>query len=43
MNKTAFEEKALHPKFIKETSNVHDEKNSWLWLWKGYLKKETEG
>ena len=29
--------------FIKETSDVRDNKNSWLWLRKGYLKKETEG
>ena len=42
-HKTAFEEKTLQSKFIKETRNVHDELNSWLWLRKGYLKKETEG
>ena len=42
-HKAAFEEKTLHSKFIKETSDVRDNKNSWLWLRKGYLKKETEG
>ena len=42
-HKTAFEEKILHSKFVKETRNVRDEKNSLLWLRKGYLKKETEG
>ena len=42
-HKAAFEEKTLHSKFIKETSDVRDKKNSWLWLRKGYLKKETEG
>ena len=41
-HKTAFAEKTLHPKFIKKTRNVRDEKNSSLLLRKGYLEKETE-
>ena len=29
--------------FFKETKEVRDDKDSWLWLQKGVLKKETEG
>ncbi len=29
--------------FFKETASVRDEKESWLWIKDGYLKKETEG
>ena len=33
----------LHSAFCRETEKVKDVNNSWLWLKKGYLKKETEG
>ena len=35
--------KPLHSAFLRETQEVRDEANSWLWVQKGYLKKETEG
>ena len=35
--------KPLHSAFFRETEEVRDEDNSWLWVKKGYLKKETEG
>ena len=35
--------KPLHSAFLRETEEVRDEDNSWLWVKKGYLKKETEG
>ena len=34
--------KSLHSAFLRETE-VRDDDNSWLWVKKGYLKKETEG
>ena len=34
--------KPLHSAFLRETQEVRDEANSWLWVQKGYLKKETE-
>ena len=27
----------------ERSEEVRDDKNSWLWMKKGYLKKETEG
>ena len=41
--KANFDEKKLHSMFFKETKEVRDDKDSWLWLQKGVLKKETEG
>ena len=41
--KANFDEKKLHSVFFKETKEVRDDKDSWLWLQKGVLKKETEG
>ena len=35
--------KPLHSAFLRETQEVRDEANSWLWVQKGLLKKETEG
>eukprot|EP00795_Rhopilema_esculentum_P013890 gene13890-biopygen3805 len=35
--------KSLHSAFLRETEEVRDDDNSWLWVKKGYLKKETEG
>ena len=35
--------KPLHSTFLRQTEEVRDEDNSWLWVKKGYLKKETEG
>ena len=35
--------KPLHSAFLRETQEVRDEANSWLWVQKGFLKKETEG
>ena len=35
--------KSLHSVFFRETEEGRDENNSWLWVKKGYLKKETEG
>ena len=29
--------------FVRGTEEVRDDNNSWLWVKKGYLKKETEG
>ena len=33
----------MHPAFMGGTEEVRDHNNSWLWMKKGYLKKETEG
>ena len=41
--KANFDEKKLYSVFFKETKEVRDDKDSWLWLQKGVLKKETEG
>ena len=38
-----FEEKELHGQFERGTKEVEDQKGNWLWLNKGYLKKETKG
>ena len=35
--------KPLHSAFLRETEEVRDEDNRWLWIKKGYLKKETAG
>ena len=37
-----WKEKQLHGKFIRETEEVRSEE-TWGWIRKGYLKKETEG
>ncbi|XP_077972208.1 uncharacterized protein LOC144427222 [Styela clava] len=37
-----WKEKPLHGKYLRETKNIMVE-DSWNWLKKGYLKKETEG
>ena len=42
-HKLQFEEKKLHSVFFRETKGVRDEKDTWLCLKKGVLKKETEG
>ena len=34
--------KKLHGKFVRETEEVRS-KETWGWIRKGYLKKETEG
>ena len=36
-----WKEKQLHVKFIRETEEVRSEE-TWGWIMKGYLKKETE-
>ena len=41
--KANFDERKLHSAFFKETKEVRGDKDSWLWLQKGVLKKETEG
>ena len=41
--KANFEGKKLHSVFFKETKEVRDDKDSWRWLQKGALEKETEG
>ena len=38
-----YHKKPLHSAFFRETEEGRDEDNSWLWVKKGYLKKETEG
>ena len=35
-------EKALHGKLVRDTEDVRSEE-SWSWIRKGFLKKETEG
>ena len=37
-----WKEKQLHGKFVRETEEVRSEE-TWGWITKGYLKKETEG
>ena len=37
-----WKEKQLHGKFVRETEEVRSEE-TWGWIRKGYLKKETEG
>ena len=41
--KASFEETKLHAVLFEETKEIRDEKDIWLWLRKGVLKKETEG
>ena len=41
IKKTA--QKRMHSAFLRGTDEVRDDSNSWLWMKKGYLKKETEG
>ena len=33
----------MHSAFMRGIEEVRDYNNSWLWMKKGYLKKETEG
>ena len=33
----------MHSTFMRGTEEARDANNSWLWMEKGYLKKETEG
>ena len=40
--KRQYKEKALHSQFERTTEEIKD-KDSWNWLKKGTLKKETEG
>ena len=35
--------KALHSTFWKTTKQIRDDEESWLWLKRGSLKKETKG
>ena len=42
-HKLPFEEKKLHSVFFRETNDVRNERDTWLWQKKGVLKKETEG
>ena len=35
-------QKRRHSAFMRGTEEVRDDNNSWLWMKKGYLKKETE-
>ena len=41
--KDSYEGKNLHSALFKKSQECRDNKDSWLWLKKGYLKKETEG
>ena len=41
--KNTYLAKDLHPVYEKNTKEIKDEETSWLWLKKGFLKKETEG
>ena len=38
-----YESKNLHGAFERKTKEIKDSVESWTWLKKGYLKKETEG
>ena len=40
--KEEWKEKVLHGKFVRDTEEVRDVE-TWAWMRKGYLKKETEG
>ena len=42
-HKEKYAMKRMHPAFMRRTEEVRDDNSSWLWLQKGYLKKETEG
>ena len=42
-HKVQFVEKKLYSVFFRETKGVRGEKDTWLWLKKGLLKKESEG
>ena len=41
MKDLQWKEKQVHDKFATETKEVRSEE-AWAWIWKGYLKKETE-
>ena len=41
--KENYAKKRMHSAFMRHTEEVRDGINSWLWMNKGYLKKETEG
>ena len=33
----------MHSAFMRDAEKVREGNKSWLWMKKGYLKKETEG
>ena len=41
--KENYAQKRKHSAFMRGTEEVRDDNNSWLWMKKGYLKKETVG
>lgn len=41
--KKAYEGKKLHSALDRECREIRDNNDSWVWLKKGYMKKETEG
>ena len=41
--KESYALKRMHSPFMRCTEEVRDDSNSWLWMKKGYLKKETQG
>ena len=41
--KENYAQKRMRSAFMRGTEEVRDNNNSWLWMKKGYLKKETEG
>ena len=42
-HKESYAHRRIHSAFMRGTEEVRDDNNSWLWMKKGYLKKETEG
>ena len=38
----AWSEKAMHGQFLQQTQGIRSEAESWLWLKRGFLKRETE-
>ena len=41
--KENYAQKRMHYAFLRGTTEVRDDNNSWSWMKKGYMKKETEG
>ena len=41
--KENYAQKRMRSAFMRGTEEVRDNNNCWLWMKKGYLKKETEG
>ena len=41
--KENYAQKRMRSAFMRGTEEVRDNNNSWLWMKKGYLKKEIEG